>query len=117
MALLKLALAFAPARRRIAIKPLGLVEEDSAEEAELIDVFATASRAQWVSALSWMGAFFAMLWLLGALVTVPLFAMLYLLAASRESPVLAGSYALRPGCSFTGCSIGSCTRLCRPAPC
>jgi TctA family transporter len=94
MALLNLALAFAPARRRIAIKPLGLVEEESAEEAELIDVFATASHAQWVSALSWLGAFVAMLWLLGALVTVPLFAMLYLLAASRESPVLAGSYAL-----------------------
>ena len=35
-----------------------------------------------------------MLWLLGALVTVPLFALVYLLAASRESPVLAGTYAL-----------------------
>jgi hypothetical protein len=94
MALLKVALAFAPARRRVARKPLGLVEEDSVEEAESIDVFATASHAQWVSALSWLSAFFAMLWLLGALITVPLFAMLYLLAASRESPVLAGSYAL-----------------------
>ncbi len=78
----------------MAIKRQGLVEEEEAEEAELIDVFATASHAQWLSALSWMGAFFAMLWLLGALVTVPLFALLYLLAASRESPVLAGSYAL-----------------------
>jgi hypothetical protein len=35
-----------------------------------------------------------MLWLLGALVTVPLFALVYLLVASRESAVLAGSYAL-----------------------
>ena len=93
MALLKLALD-APARGLVAIKRQGLVEEEEAEVAELIDVFATASRAQWVSALGWMGAFFAMLWLLGALVTVPLFALLYLLAASRESPVLAGSYAL-----------------------
>jgi putative tricarboxylic transport membrane protein len=94
MALLKVALAFAPARRRVASKPLGLVEEANVEEAESIDVFATASHAQWVSALGWLSAFFAMLWLLGALITVPLFAMLYLLAASRESPVLAGSYAL-----------------------
>ena len=70
------------------------MDEEAAEEAELIDVFATASRAQWVSALGWMAAFFVMLWLLGALVTVPLFALVYLLAASRESPVLAGSYAL-----------------------
>ncbi len=60
----------------------------------MIDVLATASRAEWVSPISWMGAFFVMLWLLGALVTVPLFAVLYLLAASRESPVLAGGYAL-----------------------
>ena len=92
MTLLKLALA--PARRRVAIKPQGLVDEAAAEEVELIDVFATASHAQWVSALGWMGAFFVMLWLLGALVTVPLFALVYLLAASHESPVLAGSYAL-----------------------
>jgi TctA family transporter len=57
MALLKVALAFAPARRRVAGKPLGPVEEESVEEAESIDVFATASHAQWVSALSWLSAF------------------------------------------------------------
>ena len=50
----------------------------------------TASRAQWLTALGWMSAFFLMLWLLGALVTVPLFTLVYLLAASRESPLLAG---------------------------
>ena len=44
------------------------------------DVFATAARAEWLSALGWMAAFFVMLWLLGALVTVPLFAVVYLLA-------------------------------------
>lgn len=94
MALLKLALAFAPTRRLVAIKPQGLVEEGEVEEAELIDVFATASHARWLSSISWMGTFFVMLWVLGALVTVPLFALIYLLAASRESPLLAGSYAL-----------------------
>jgi len=35
-----------------------------------------------------------MLWLLGALVTVPLFAVLYLLAVAKQSPAFAGSYAL-----------------------
>ena len=93
VALLKLALACGPPRRPRGTRQ-GLVEEDEAGDAELIDVFATASRTQWLSALRWMGTFFVMLWLLGALVTVPLFALVYLLAAARESPVLAGSYAL-----------------------
>ena len=41
-----------------------------------------------------MAAFFLMLWLLGALVTVPLFAVAYLLAVARQSPLVAGGYAL-----------------------
>ena len=61
---------------------------------DIPDVFATASPGEWLSAIGWMAAFFLMLWLLGALVTVPLFAAAYLLAVSRQSPVLAGSYAL-----------------------
>jgi putative tricarboxylic transport membrane protein len=61
---------------------------------DLPDVFTTASRAEWIAAVGWMGVFFVMFWLLGALVTVPLFAVVYLLAVSRQSPVLAGSYAL-----------------------
>jgi small-conductance mechanosensitive channel len=61
------------------------------EEAELL---VTAGRAQWLPALGWMAAFFIMLWLLGALITVPLFTLVYLLLASRESPVLAGACAL-----------------------
>jgi len=61
---------------------------------EVPDVFATASRAEWVAAVGWMAAFFLMFWLLGALVTVPLFAVMYLLAVARQSLVLAGSYAL-----------------------
>ena len=61
---------------------------------DLPDIFATASRAEWISAVGWMTGFFVMLWLLGALVAVPLFALAYLLAVSRQSPVLAGGYAL-----------------------
>ena len=64
------------------------------EPGDIPDVFATASRAEWIAAVGWMATFFVMLWLLGALVTVPLFAIVYLLAAARQSPVLAGSYAL-----------------------
>jgi hypothetical protein len=62
--------------------------------ADLPEVFATASRGEWTAAGSWMAGFFLMLWLLGALVTVPLFAVAYLLTVSRRSPVLAGTYAL-----------------------
>jgi TctA family transporter len=64
------------------------------QEDVLPDIFATASRAEWLSALAWMAAFFLLLWLVGALVAVPLFALVYLLAAARGSFVLAGTYAL-----------------------
>ncbi len=63
------------------------------DSADLPDVFATASRREWLSALAWMAAFFLLLWLVGALVAVPLFAVVYLLAAARQSVVLAGTYA------------------------
>jgi hypothetical protein len=65
--------------------------DDPADETELL---VTAGWAEWLPALGWMAAFFLMLWLLGALITVPLFTLLYLLAASRESPVLAGACAV-----------------------
>jgi len=58
------------------------------------EVFTTASGAEWRSAVAWMTAFFAMFWLLGALVTVPLFAVLYLVAVSRQSVMAAGAYAV-----------------------
>jgi hypothetical protein len=61
---------------------------------DLPDVFATATRGEWLSAIGWMAAFFLMLWLAGALIAVPLFAIVYLLAVSRSSPVLATVYAL-----------------------
>jgi TctA family transporter len=58
------------------------------------DAIATASGPEWLPAVGWMAAFFVMLWLLGALVAVPLYAVIYLLAVSRESPVVAGGYAV-----------------------
>jgi hypothetical protein len=49
---------------------------------------------EWLAAIGWMAAFFVSLWVLGALITVPLFALVYLLVVPRSSPVLAGVYAL-----------------------
>ncbi|HEY6360121.1 MAG TPA: tripartite tricarboxylate transporter permease [Vicinamibacterales bacterium] len=64
------------------------------DDVESAEVLVTAGRAEWLPALGWMAAFFLMLWLLGALITVPLFTLVYLLLASRESPLLAGACAL-----------------------
>ena len=61
---------------------------------DIPDVFATATRAEWLAALGWMSAFFLSFWLLGALITVPLFALVYLLAVPRSSAAVAGIYAL-----------------------
>ena len=71
----------------------GVQDEEQSAPADLPDVFVTASRRDWAAAVSWMTGFFLMLWLLGALVTVPLFAVAYLLIVARRSPVLAGTYA------------------------
>jgi hypothetical protein len=86
---LNLALLFVPRGRRAAAAP----PASDPDEEELPDVFASASRAEWIAAVGWMGSFFLMLWLLGAFVAIPLFATLYLLVASRESPWMALGYA------------------------
>ena len=57
------------------------------------DPFATATRADWTSAIAWMAGFFLMLWLLGALIAVPLFAVAYLMMVARQSIPRAGAYA------------------------
>jgi hypothetical protein len=41
-----------------------------------------------------MASFFLLLWLVGALIAVPLFAVAYLITAARSRIVLAGVYAL-----------------------
>jgi hypothetical protein len=69
------------------------MEEDEGDEAELEDVFATATFPEWRSAVGWTALYFVMLWFLGALVSVPAFAILYLLVASRESVKMAVIYA------------------------
>lgn len=61
---------------------------------DLPDVFTTASRADWHSAIAWMAGFFLLLWLVGALIAVPLFAVAYLLRVARQSVPMAGAYAV-----------------------
>jgi len=65
-----------------------------ADSVDVPDVFATASRVEWLSATAWMTAFFVLLWLVGALIAVPLFAVAYLMAVARQRIVPAGVYAL-----------------------
>jgi hypothetical protein len=72
---------------------VNLVEEDQANEVELEEVFETAPRAVWLSAVAWLALFFVMLWTLGIYITVPLFALLYLVFVSRDSLPLAAGYA------------------------
>jgi hypothetical protein len=91
-AALKLVVDLAAVRRRSAAEKTVLKDDETEDEAEQ-DVFVTAKRAEWISALGWMSSFFLMLWLLGALVTIPLYALLYLVAW-RESVLVAGIYAL-----------------------
>ena len=73
--------------------PPDVQDKEQSAPTDLPDVFVTASRSDWAAAVGWMASFFLMLWLLGALVTVPLFAVAYLLIVARRSPVLAGTYA------------------------
>ena len=91
LAVLKLGSSVGRARPSVPVDDRGAPVD---HPADLPDVFATASREEWTAAAGWMAGFFLMLWLLGALVTVPLFAVAYLLVVARRSPVLAGSYAL-----------------------
>ncbi len=88
--------AAAPTDGQIALLSRGtgeLVEEERVAEVEAEDIFATAPRAIWLAALGWLAVFFAMLWTLGMLVTVPLFSLLYLRVVSRESTTLCVLYA------------------------
>jgi beta-lactamase regulating signal transducer with metallopeptidase domain len=83
----------APAAPTATPTPVNAREADESENADPPDVFATASRREWLTAIAWMAAFFLLLWLVGALIAVPLFAVAYLITAARSKFVLAGVYA------------------------
>jgi TctA family transporter len=87
------------AQQRVAVPvsgtpPVTAEQVDESENADPPDVFATASRKEWLTAIAWMAAFFLLLWLVGALIAVPLFAVAYLITVARSRVVLAGAYAL-----------------------
>ena len=98
LGLCALAKSVADARRRVAA-PIAVAstvsaeQADEGENADPPDVFATASKREWLTAIAWMAAFFLLLWLVGALIAVPLFAVAYLITAARSRIVLAGVYA------------------------
>jgi putative tricarboxylic transport membrane protein len=92
LALIKL---FLLVGRTLRVRPASLKGSPNiqAEVSDLPDVFATASRTEWLSAFAWMAGFFLLLWLVGALIAVPLFALVYLLTVAGRSTLLAGAYA------------------------
>lgn len=93
VSLLKLVLDIAwPPQAKVAA-PTKIEDEEEDSEAELVDVFATATAHEWLHAIGWMASFFAALWLLGALVAVPLFAVVYLRVVSRASVTVIAGYA------------------------
>jgi putative tricarboxylic transport membrane protein len=97
LSLVKILALVRPTRTSVGRVPRGEAKgspSGPAEPDDVPDVFATATRAEWLSAIAWMASFFLALWLLGALIAVPLFAVVYLLAVTRSSPMLAGVYAL-----------------------
>ncbi len=78
-------------------------------------MFATASAAEWRSSLGWMATFFLALWVLGALVAVPLYAVVYLLVASRERMIVAARYGFVCWLFIYAVSIACSTSRCRRA--
>ena len=100
-----------------AAPPVTAEQANESDNADPPDVFATASSREWLTAIAWMASFFLLLWLVGALIAVPLFAVAYLITAARSRIVLAGVYALASGCSSTGSSIARCEYPFRPAFC
>jgi TctA family transporter len=83
-----------PAAPVAAAPPVTAEQANESDNADPPDVFATASSREWLTAIAWMASFFLLLWLVGALIAVPLFAVAYLITAARSRIVLAGVYAL-----------------------
>ena len=95
LSLLKLGWSVGRVRASVPVEDQGASADlQAGPHADLPELLTTASRGEWTAAVGWMAGFFLMLWLLGALVTVPLFAVAYLLIVARQSPLLAGCYAL-----------------------
>jgi hypothetical protein len=71
--------------------------DDEGDGYDVEYVFATAGARAWSAALAWIAGFFASLWLLGAVVTVPVFSLAYLRVAGGVSWRAAIAYAAVAG--------------------
>lgn len=83
-------------RQREAVVHAGTVDGQEAgdEDGTSEDyAFASASREAWIGALAWFTAFFVIMWLVGALVAVPIFAVAYLVLVGQVRLVWALVYA------------------------
>lgn len=70
-----------------------LKDEDEEEDEALEYVFESASKSDWARVLAWVAAFFVLLYLVGALFTVPAFALAYLLVEARTTVLVSVVYA------------------------
>jgi hypothetical protein len=70
------------------------IKDEDDEELEALEyVFESASRSEWFRVLAWVAGFFVALYLLGAVVAIPVFTVLYLLVEARTTVVVAAVYA------------------------
>lgn len=87
---------FRPQRKPATAHRVGRVElkdEDDEEDEALEYVFESASRSDWARVLAWVAGFFVLLYLVGALFTVPAFALVYLLLEARTTVLVSVVYA------------------------
>jgi hypothetical protein len=97
MSVLNILVALFRSRRTAAtahsIAGVELKDEDDEEDEALEYVFESASRSDWARVLAWVGAFFVLLYLVGALFTVAAFALVYLLVEARTTVLVSVVYA------------------------
>jgi Kef-type K+ transport system membrane component KefB len=85
-----------PHRKSATVHKLAGVElkdEDEEEDEALEYVFESASKSDWARVLAWVAAFFVLMYLVGALFTVPAFALVYLVLEARTTVLVSVVYA------------------------
>ncbi|WP_347058397.1 tripartite tricarboxylate transporter TctB family protein [Blastococcus sp. HT6-30] len=75
----------------------GATTEDDVNEDDVEYVFQTAGARRWTEAVTWVTAFFVLLYVAGLFVTAPLFSFLYLRFAGRRSWTFCAIYAVVVG--------------------
>jgi hypothetical protein len=75
-------------------RPAPPLEAGDADPDDVEYVFRTAGPRRWASALGWVAAFFALLYVTGLYVTAPVFSLLYLRFAGRRTWIFSAIYAI-----------------------